>query len=192
MIDYFSQSTKFFFFFHISSAFIEYSHESTAFNLYAFHSCIFEGTKFHSQYDFSYYSFLIYMKFDHIYYLHLFKANIAHVIGEPKTVSTPGKEEERRGTIHGVVDLWVTTASAAPDPPVTPNPSSVRHSETTSTTQTAEAARRRRRRRAGARNGEGDVEGDGAGSDGGCGGDLSRGELRSWAATYRMGSCGAG
>ena len=25
-----------------------------------------------------------------------------------------GQEEERRGTIHGIVDLWVATAGAAP------------------------------------------------------------------------------
>jgi hypothetical protein len=54
------------------------------------HSCIFGCTKFHSQYLFSYYSFLIYMGFGHIYLLHLFKANIAQIIiiGESKTVST--------------------------------------------------------------------------------------------------------
>jgi len=28
------------------------------------------------------------MKFGHIYYLHLFKSNIAHIIGEPKIMST--------------------------------------------------------------------------------------------------------
>jgi hypothetical protein len=46
---------------------------------------------FHSQYHFSYYSFLIYMELGHIYYLYLFKANIARIIGEPKTMSTVGQ-----------------------------------------------------------------------------------------------------
>ena len=40
-----------------------------------------------------------------------------------------GQEEERRGTIHGVVDLWVATTG-------NPKPCSARHSETTSAATT--------------------------------------------------------
>jgi hypothetical protein len=43
---------------------------------------------FLGQHFFSYYSFLIYTELGHIHDLYLFKPNIAHIIGEPKIVST--------------------------------------------------------------------------------------------------------